>query len=154
VGALGVAAVALLGFGFAHSQPPLELSPATPVAAGADGLVRLPLAGLDDGELHRFAAEAGGAPVRFIVIADGEGVLHTALDACKICGDRGYAREGAEVVCLHCHSAIFVPSIGRAGGCNPIPLPSRVDGGELVIAASDLAAAAGPGAAPTHAHHG
>ncbi len=44
----------------------------------------------------------------------------TALDACRICGAEGYRQDGQNVVCRHCGSAIYVPSIGQAGGCNPI----------------------------------
>ena len=37
---------------------------------------------------------------------------------------------------------IYPPSIGQTGGCNPVPLPSKVEGGDLVLAAADLAAGA------------
>jgi uncharacterized membrane protein len=146
-GSLGAVVLALVGFGFVHGQPPPALSPATPVAVGADGTVRLPLAGLGTGELHRFLAVVDGRPVRFIALRLDETTVVTALDACRICGDRGYIQDGPTVVCLHCHSAIVLPTIGQEGGCNPIPLPSRVEGAVLVVAAADLA---GPGAAAAH----
>src|SRR5207237_8563895 len=40
---------------------------------------------------------------------------------------------------LHCASAIFIPSIGDQGGCNPIGVPARLDGGDIVIDISGLA---------------
>jgi uncharacterized membrane protein len=67
------------------------------------------------------------------------GKIATAFDTCLICGPRGYYQSGPTVVCLHCGSAIYPPSIGQPGGCNPVPLASRVEGGDLVLAASDLA---------------
>jgi uncharacterized membrane protein len=35
-----------------------------------------------------------------------------------------------------------VPSIGEQGGCNPIAVPARVEGGDLVMDVSSLAQAA------------
>lgn len=141
VGALlGFAILAVVGLGFVYAQPPASLSPATPVEVGADGQVRIPLSTFQGGTaLQRFSATVGGKPVRFIAIPIEEGgEIATAFDACLICGPQGYYQEGPAVTCLHCGSAIYTPSIGQAGGCNPVPLPSRVEGDQLVLAASDL----------------
>ena len=155
-GFLGIAILALLTVGFTYSRPAETRSPATPVAPGADGAVRIPLAGLALGELQRFAVEVGGEAVRFIAIrveeGDGPGAVVTGLDACLICGDHGYVQDEAGVACLHCHSVIHPPSIGAAGGCNPIPLASRIEGGELVVPLSSFTGE--PAAAAHHAHHG
>ena len=53
---------------------------------------------------------------------------------------QGYYQKGTNVICKNCGSAIFVPTIGHAGGCNPIPLESRVEGDQLVIPAAKLLA--------------
>jgi uncharacterized membrane protein len=98
---------------------------------------------VSDGNLHRFGYQAGTTLVRFIVIQRPDESLVTALDACLICGDHGYYQKGPNVLCKNCASAIFIPSIGAAGGCNPIPIASRVEGGDLVIQAADLAGGAG-----------
>jgi uncharacterized membrane protein len=63
------------------------------------------------------------------------------LDACRICGAEGYRQDGQNVICRHCGSAIYVPTIGESGGCNPIGVPSRVDGGDLVLDISALSQA-------------
>jgi high-affinity iron transporter len=153
VGTLGAAVLAVLGLGFARAQPALTLSPATPVTLAADGDVHLPLALFADGKLHRFTlATLSGTAVRFIVIGLGDGKVVTGFDACRICGAKGYAQDGPTIVCLHCHSAIYPPSIGQPGGCNPLPLHSRVAGGELVIAGGDLEAGASV-FAEGHPHH-
>jgi FTR1 family protein len=100
--------------------------------------VRVPLSGVQDGEMHLFSTETGGGQsVRFMIIKKPDG-WGTALDACRICGAEGYRQDGQNVVCRHCGSAIYVPSIGQAGGCNPIGVPSHVDGGDLVLDLSAL----------------
>jgi FTR1 family protein len=142
--ALGVVILAVLGLGFVYSQPPVALSPATPLQVGADGQVRIPLSLFQGLTLQRFQVTVHGHPVRFIAVpVEEKGPIVTAFDACLICGARGYYQEGSTVTCLHCGSAIYPPSIGQSGGCNPVPLESRVEGGQLVLAASDLAAGAG-----------
>jgi len=141
---LGLVILGVLGLGFVYAQPPVTLSPATPVEVGADGQVRIPLSTFQGLELRRFQATVAGNPVRFIAIpVEEKGPIATAFDACLICGPRGYYQEGPTVTCLHCGSAIYTPSIGQPGGCNPVPLKSRVVGSDLVLAASDLAAGSG-----------
>ncbi len=152
---LGIAILALLGFGFVYTRPPVTLSPATPVQAGADGTVRIPLSTFRGTTLQRFSATVGGKPVRFFAIPVEEGgEIATAFDSCLICGPKGYYQEGPSVTCLHCGSAIYTPSIGQQGGCNPVPLASRVEGGQLVLAAADLAQGASLFATAADAHAG
>ncbi|HEX9671185.1 MAG TPA: Fe-S-containing protein [Thermoanaerobaculia bacterium] len=154
-GALGVVILLTLGAGLVYGRAPLVLSPAAPVAPGPDGAVRIPLAALAEGQLARFRAALPGGDVRFVAIRLDEREVVTAFDACLICGARGYVQEGVDVACLHCGSAIYPPSIGQPGGCNPVPLRARVEGDELVLAAADLAQGAtlfAPAAA--HGGHG
>jgi len=147
---LGVIILAALGFGFVYGQPPAALSAATPVEIGADGAVHLPLASFQDGKLQRFQVRIDGIAVRFFAVAiDAKATeIATAFDACDICGAKGYYQDGTNITCLHCGSAIYPPSIGQKGGCNPAPLPAKRVGGDLVIAASELAKGA-PRFAPT-----
>jgi high-affinity iron transporter len=93
---------------------------------------RIPVDQVDDGKMHLFTADFGSETVRFMVIKKPNG-FGTALDACRICGADGYRQEGQNVICRHCGSAIYVPSIGDAGGCNPIGVPSHIEGGDIVI---------------------
>ena len=157
-GSLGVAILAALGLGFVYSRPPATLSPASPVAVGADGMVRLPVAGFRGTALRRYVVTLGSATVRFIAVPLDDpskpgAAIATAFDACEICGAKGYYQEGGNVTCLHCGSAIYPPSIGQHGGCNPVPLPSRRQGGELLLRAADLAAGA-PLFDASASHHG
>ena len=137
---LGIAIVAVLVLGFVYAQPPAVLSSATPVTV-TNGVVRIPLSSFKGEKLERFVVQIDGHPVRFIAVpVDKQGHIATAFDACVICGPRGYYQEGNGIFCLHCGSVINPASIGRSGGCNPIPLHSRVEGGNLVLTAADLGA--------------
>jgi high-affinity iron transporter len=121
----------------ANSTPPQARA-----VEATDSLVRIPVAEVQDGGLHLFTLkESDGRSIRFMVIKKPNG-YGTALDACQICGAEGYRQDGQNVICRHCASAIFIPSIGQKGGCNPIGVRSQMDGGDVVINVSALTAAA------------
>jgi high-affinity iron transporter len=107
--------------------------PAKALIADASGTVRIPLSELTDASLHYYSADTNGTVIRFLVIHQGNGNYATALDACQICGTAGYRQEGQNIICRNCGAAIYAPSIGEAGGCNPILVKSHVEGGEVVI---------------------
>jgi FTR1 family protein len=117
---------------FIYSRQETALSAAAPVTL-ENGAVRIPVASVSDGVLHRFQLDDAGVSVRFIVIEKADHTLATAFDACQICGAQGFYQKGPNVICKNCASAIVTGTIGTKGGCNPIPLQSRVDGGMLVI---------------------
>ena len=107
-----------------------------------NGIVRISTAGIGDGNLHFFQVAAENTSLRFIVIRKPDGNWGTALDACMICGWAGYRQSGENVICRNCASAIYIPSIGQSGGCNPVTFPARVDGSDLLIDVSTLTDAA------------
>ena len=106
-----------------------------------NNLVRIPISEVQDGNLHLFTLNASNQSIRFMVIKKPNG-YGTALDACLICGAEGYRQEGQNVICRHCASAIYIPSIGQKGGCNPIGFTSQVGSNEIVIDVSALTKAA------------
>jgi high-affinity iron transporter len=112
--------------------------PAKALVADTSGTVRIPLSELTDASLHYYTADSNGTVIRFLVIHQGNGNYATALDACQICGTAGYRQEGQNIICRNCGAAIYAPSIGDAGGCNPILVKSHVEGGEVVIDTSAL----------------
>ncbi len=79
-------------------------------------IVRVPISEVQDGAMHLYTVKAENQSLRFMIIKN--------------------------VICRHCASAIYIPSIGDQGGCNPIGVASHVDGGELVIDISSLTQAA------------
>ena len=119
----------------------LRLVQATHLAA-QDGTVEIPISGLGDSDLHFYSADVNGKSLRFFVIRKGNGDYIAALDACQICGWSGYRQQGQNVICRNCGAAIYVPSIGDPGGCNPVPVKSRVDAGNLMLDLSALASSA------------
>lgn len=116
----------------ANSAPPSSRA-----VAATGRVVRVPLAEVEDGHLHLFTASVDGQSLRFLIIKKPSG-YGTALDACRICGAEGYRQDGQNVICRHCGSAIYVPSVGDQGGCNPVGVASRVDGSDLVIDVASL----------------
>ncbi len=104
----------------------------------SNGVVRIPISQVDDSKLHFFTAPVNGTSVRFIVIKKPDGSWGTALDACRICGWAGYRQDGQNVMCRNCASAIYIPTIGQAGGCNPVGFVSRTEGDQLVIELGEL----------------
>jgi FTR1 family protein len=107
-----------------------------------NGEVRIPTAELADHKLHRYSVVAGGTEVRIIAILDASDTVRAALDACAICGSQGYYQDGKNVICRNCAAAVYVPTIGLAGGCNPIHIDYWVEGDAIRIAAAALTQAA------------
>jgi FTR1 family protein len=124
---------------FIYAKSETDLSEAAPLTV-ADGVARIPVSTVNDGMLHRFSIQSDGVTVRVIVIRRPDQSIAVAFDACEICGHQGYYQKGPNVICKNCASAINIPTIGQPGGCNPIPLESRVDGDQVVIPANKLLA--------------
>ena len=138
VASLGV--ILALTADFIYAQVNAAPPQARPVQAIGDK-VRIPVAEVQDGNLHLFTLTANGQSIRFMVIKKPNG-YGTALDACLICGAEGYRQEGQNVICRHCASAIYIPTIGQKGGCNPIGFPSEIDGDDIVFDVSSVTKAA------------
>ena len=139
--ALYVAVVLLLGAEFVYARAMDSPSPSQTLTA-QNAQVRIPLSDLSDSVLHYYSAYVGSETIRFMVIHKPNGDYVTALDACQICGAKGYRVEGQNVVCRNCGAVIYIPSIGEKGGCNPIPVKSRVEGAAVIVDLTDLAASA------------
>jgi high-affinity iron transporter len=125
---------------FIYAQVNAAPPEARPVQA-VNNRVSIPLAEVQDGNLHLFTLIADRQSIRFMVIKKPNG-YGTALDACLICGAEGYRQEGQNVICRHCASAIYIPSIGQKGGCNPIGFPSQIKGEDIVFDVSAVTKAA------------
>ena len=137
---ISLAVILALTADFIYAKVSAAPPQARPVEASGN-LVRIPVAEVQDGNLHLFTLNANGQSIRFMVIKKPNG-YGTALDACLICGAEGYRQDGQNVICRHCASAIYIPSIGQKGGCNPIGFPSQVEGDNVVIDVSSVTKAA------------
>ena len=123
------------------SQPP-QLSEAVPVQLNEKDEVHLALEPLKDGKLHRFVWIADdGKAVRFFIINRQPNKVSMAavFDACLLCGDQGYVMQGNQVVCVGCGVHMFIPSIGKPGGCNPVPIENwQQTDTEIIISRKSL----------------
>ena len=135
--AFGVLIIVSISADFVYSRSTQRLSPAERVSIQA-GEVEIPVSELADHKLHRYVADVGGTSVRFIAIIDSTETVRAGLDACLICGTQGYYQDGTNVVCRNCAAAIYVPTIGKAGGCNPIHIDYRAQGETLIISEAAL----------------
>jgi len=133
--------IVLISAEFIYSRAAQAMTPPVPVNL-VNGVVRIPAAQLADHKLHRYVVTVGGADVRLIAILDDSDTVRAGLDACSICGSKGYYQDGKNVICRNCSAAIYVPTIGLAGGCNPVHINYVVDGNTLTFSESTLAAGA------------
>jgi uncharacterized membrane protein len=136
-GSAFVAVMLLLTADFLYARA-AAASPEAQTLEAEGGMVRVPIAGRGDGDLHFFRAEVEGKLLNFVIIRQADGHWVAALEACMICGPHGYRQEGNYAICRNCAAAIHLSTLGQVGGCNPIAVPSHLEGGELVIHLSDL----------------
>ncbi len=125
------------------SLKPLKIDTPTEVLPNEEGKFVFDVEILRDNKLHRFAyISTEGKVIRFFLINKKEDrVLPVAVfDACMICGDMGYVKKDGELICISCNVRIFLASIGKAGGCNPIPLEYEFDGKNITIDLKDVVA--------------
>ncbi|HUK47772.1 MAG TPA: Fe-S-containing protein [Terriglobales bacterium] len=126
---------------FIYAKNVNALSPATEVSF-TNGVLSIPLGQMEDGDLHRFQAREDGTEVRFLLYKKPDGKVVAVFDACEICGPVGFYKGPNGLICKNCASPITSQSVGSPGGCNPIPLQSSVNGNDIVIHESDVAARA------------
>jgi len=138
---VGLASIILISAQFIYSQVAQAVSPPEVVDLTGDAL-RIPVTRLSDHKLHHFLVSTGTSPMRLIAILDDSDSVRAALDACQICGAQGYYQDGKNVICRNCGAAIYVPTIGLAGGCNPIHLDYQVVGQTLIVTKTALDAGA------------
>lgn len=128
---------------FMVSSKPLTLDEPKEILPDNNGKFIFDIALLRDNKLHRFAyISAEGKVIRFFLINKREDKDSpvAVFDACMICGDMGYIKKDGELICISCNVRIFLPSVGKSGGCNPIPLKYEYDGKKISIDVKDVIA--------------
>jgi FTR1 family protein len=137
----GLAVVGILVAGVALTPGPPPKEAAAAERPDATGQVDLPLSTVNDGRVHFFEIPdpaVAGATLRFFVMKKPDGSLQACMDACEICGDMGYYEDAVGLNCRNCGAPINPASLGQTGGCNPIPVHSRVVGDQLHVDASSI----------------
>ena len=124
---------------FVYAKSAGNLSPATEVTF-AHGRLSIPVAQVADGDLHRFQATENGTAIRFWLYQKPDGKVATVFDACEICGSVGFYKGPNGVVCSNCTAPINPQTVGKAGGCNPVPLKATQTADAVIIQEADVAA--------------
>ncbi len=96
-----------------------------PVTASPSGEIFIPKKGevdLEDGKLHKYLFKRGERQARFFVLMSPAGSFTVDLDACAICKPDGYGQAEGSVICYYCKTLIPLDTVGKPGGCNPVPV--------------------------------
>jgi uncharacterized membrane protein len=137
---VAVAIVAIVGFVmFGGGSSGFE------VVKAEAGMVKLPLAQINDGNAHFYTYKGGGKDVNFFVLRSSDGVIRAAFDACDVCyrEKKGYTQVGDIMVCNNCGQQFPSVKINELrGGCNPAPLNRTMQGDYLVLNVGDIATGA------------
>jgi uncharacterized membrane protein len=114
------------------------------VSPDRSGIVRIPVGDLKPLQVrfYRFL-NSGNQEVKFFVARDNGGDVQVAFDASEVCakfkGRAGFRKEGEWVACNKCDKSFRISEVNAGGGgCKPVPLAHRVEGGTLVIAQADI----------------
>lgn len=139
-------AVVLVGCGILlyydlYASKPITIDNAVVLERPQDDIFTFDVNILRDNKLHRFAYISDeGKEIRFFLLNKFEDRASPAVafDACALCGDMGYIKKGGELICIACNVRIFLPSVGKFGGCNPIPLSFSNEDGFVKIKLNDV----------------
>jgi hypothetical protein len=128
---------------YQSSFPSVEYWDPKPVPVTADpaGEIYIPKKGevnLEDGKLHKYLFKQGDKEARFFVLMTPDGKLTVDLDACAICKPDGYGQAEGSVICYYCKTLIPLETVGKPGGCNPVPIVFSEKDGSVVINAMTL----------------
>ncbi len=98
-----------------------------------------PFSSIENGRLRKFVYHAKNKRIVFFAVKKENGNIVAALDLCKICEPEGYSQISRNyLVCNYCATPIPVSTVGMEGGCNPVPVPSRIVESQLRINESDI----------------
>lgn len=138
-----ILSICIILYFFMVSSKPLSIDEPKELLPDSNGKFIFDIALLRDNKLHRFAYISNqGKVIRFFLInkrEDRDSPV-AVFDACAICGDMGYIKKDGELICISCNVRIFLPSVGKSGGCNPIPLKYEYDGKKIIIDIKDVVA--------------
>jgi uncharacterized membrane protein len=136
-------AVALIGIFVARSSlGPPAATPAASAALSEYNTTTMSVPASSVGSTARFYEyNTSGATVRFFVVKDADGNIRTAFDECPMCYGKhlGFRQTGDTMTENCCNMSFPISSIGPGrSGCRPEYLPSRIEGGKVMIAKTGL----------------
>lgn len=130
--------LALLVVAWGCSRKP----PEHPPVFEEGGVIRIPVAKVNDGKVHFFTFKYEEKSINFFVRTDAKGKLRTHYDACYSCFKykMGFRVVANEILCIACGLKYDLDKEDWdfIGPCSPIPLRSKVKRGDLVIRVSTI----------------
>lgn len=98
-----------------------------------------PFSSIENGMIRKFVFNYKGRNIVFFAIKRNDGKIIACLDLCEICEPAGYSQiSKSHLLCKYCKTPIPITTVGVAGGCNPIPIKSRIMNSSLVISIADI----------------
>ena len=117
-------------------------SPSSRVTAAPATQVTYPEKTFADGKTRFFTHKTeDGVTIRYFIIRSSDGVIRAAFDACDVCWpeNKGYSHKGDFMVCKNCGKQFPSTRINEvSGGCNPAPLPRKMENGNVIIQITDI----------------
>jgi uncharacterized membrane protein len=100
---------------------------------------------LSDKKLRKYVYYYGNKQIIFLALLKADGSVGVALDECEICRPaewntdaKGYAQKGEHLICKYCMTPVAASTLNNPGGCNPIPIPFKMEDNRIVISLNDL----------------
>jgi uncharacterized membrane protein len=101
----------------------------------------------EDKKMRKYLYYYGNKQIIFIAMMKPDGTVGVALDECEICRPadwntdaKGYAQKGDHLICKYCMTPIATATLNSPGGCNPIPIPFKMEDSVITIRSADLIA--------------
>ena len=101
----------------------------------------VPLDAVTRNGIVRFEYTAGPTPRWLLAYVATNGKLVTAISLSEHCGSTEFLLRGEQIVCAHCPSRWHMTSFEAYACCGkyyPDPIPSRVEGANVLIARADV----------------
>lgn len=111
--------------------------------SASNGEIKIPLDSLKENVMSKYSYDIDGVSVRFLLVKREGSMIASGMDACDICGSKGYFQEQGNienVICKNCNAPITMTTIGYPGGCNPMPLKTEIIDNNVVIKSENLTA--------------
>lgn len=104
--------------------------------------LKFPISQLKTGRTEFFNVSDTAAAIRFLMLKDSTGHVHTAFDTCRECRESvlGYRQSRKYLVCAYCGLELKVEDVFHDGTrkCRPIPFNSTIRNAQVIIDVQDL----------------
>ena len=96
--------------------------------------------------VQKYEYDVNGVKVVYFAVLGSDGEVRTAFDACDVCGGyKGYTQKSSDIECNNCGRVFSINGLGtknKGYGCWPSYLGHKIENGNVLISAKELAAGA------------